>query len=79
MTPKEKAKELYQKHLRYSPVEFEDEYTKKSCLITIDELINEAKSHITTVRYKKCNLTDRQYWKEVRTEIEKRTRHRTRQ
>lgn len=39
MTPKEKAFELYEKHLRYTPVEFEEEYTKKACIITIEETL----------------------------------------
>lgn len=57
MTPKENALELYEKHLRYTVIECEYEYTKKACLITVNELIEEATDYT------------RSYWDEVKEEI----------
>ena len=39
MTPKEKAKELVDKFLQYTPVEFEYEYAIQCALIAVDEII----------------------------------------
>lgn len=66
MTPKEKALELYEKHLRYSPVEFEIEYTKKACFITLDEMINQQKEQAEHMHWS-CVT----YWEEVKEEINK--------
>ncbi|MFZ1786686.1 MAG: hypothetical protein WAT92_00180 [Saprospiraceae bacterium] len=44
---------------------------KKLSLIAIEEIIKESSKTITTVRYKGCNLTDNEYWNEVKKEIEK--------
>ena len=66
MTPKEKAKELYhkfqvyevngQKHTQYGP------QVKVFALISVDEILNEYWSHDTDRR---------DWWKEVKKEIEK--------
>ena len=66
MTPKEKAKELYhkfqvyevngQKHTQYGP------QVKVFTLIAVDEILNEYWSHDTDRR---------DWWKEVKKEIEK--------
>jgi hypothetical protein len=64
MTPKEKAEELYKKFCEFTPVEFEQEYTKKCALIAVDEILNN--DGFTKFDY---NLT--KYWQEVKQEIEK--------
>jgi hypothetical protein len=52
MTPKEKAKELYNKFCEFTPVEFEQEYTKKCALIAVDEILKQytelSPSHLVT-------------------------------
>jgi len=61
MTPKEKAKELFDKYnktvntITYTPI-------KKCALIAVDEILNEYWSHDTKRR---------DYWNEVKQEIEK--------
>jgi hypothetical protein len=62
MTPKEKAKELVDKFLQYTPVEFEYEYAKQSALIAIDLAI-EVETNIFKGKVNKS------YWEEVKQEI----------
>lgn len=76
MTPKEKAKELFDKYFEAT----NNYYQAKQCgLIAVDELINEVYniSHQYTAVYdeetKSYNYTDSKelkFWKEVKKEIE---------
>ena len=59
MTPREKAKELVEKYVQYTPVEFEYEYAKNCALIAVDEILS------------LVPLVDRDFWQEVKQEIEK--------
>ena len=59
MTPREKTKELVEKYVQYTPVEFEYEYAKKCALIAVDEILS------------LVPLVDRDFWQEVKQEIEK--------
>ena len=62
MTPKEKAKELIDKMLNQQSFT-EDLYDAKQCaLIAVDEILNEYWSHDTKRR---------DWWQEVKQEIEK--------
>jgi hypothetical protein len=69
MTPQEKAKELYNKFLRYVPAEeeFEHEYAKQCALIAVDEIISNIEPSVSmdviSARIK--------YWEQVKKEIEK--------
>ena len=69
MTPKEKAKELVDKFVQYTPAEEEYEfpYAKQCALIAVDEIISEIEPSVTMdvieARIK--------YWEEVKQEIEK--------
>lgn len=63
MTPKEKALELYQKYIRYTPVEFEYEYAKKCALILVEEISDQSGMVYHTEGTEK-------YWEEVKKEIE---------
>jgi len=60
MTPKDKAEELINKYIQYTPVEFEFEYAKKCALIVVDEVLGDMGA-------------DRGYafWTEVKQEIQK--------
>jgi hypothetical protein len=62
MTPKQKAKELVDKFLQYTPVEFEYEYAKQSALIAINLAI-EVETNIFKGKVNKS------YWEEVKQEI----------
>ena len=70
MTPKEKAKELANKFLRtykvslYPPFTKASDEAKQCALIAVDEIIEE---------YQKIfpNVNRRNYWEEVKEEIEK--------
>jgi hypothetical protein len=64
MTPKEKAEELVDKFVQYTPAdsEFEYPYAKQCALIAVDEILN-AVTAIADKRY--------DYWKEVKKELEK--------
>jgi hypothetical protein len=63
MTPKEKAKELYQKFLPYTPVEEEHQYTEKCALIAVDEILFAIQDlPLTDVNW--------DYWHQVKKEIE---------
>jgi hypothetical protein len=66
MTEKEKAQELVDKFLQYTPVEYEYEYAIQCALIAVDEILNSLKScwdeEGALIAYK--------YWQEVKQEIE---------
>ena len=61
--PQEEAKELYDTFVQYTPVEFEDEYTKICAKITCNKLIEYAKIHGFVA------LVD--YYLEVKKEIDR--------
>ncbi|MBP6357754.1 MAG: hypothetical protein KA311_00245 [Sediminibacterium sp.] len=63
MTPKEKAGELVNKFLQYTPVEFEYEYAKQCALIAVDEILESYKTK--DLIYPKEVI----YWQEVKQEI----------
>ena len=65
MTPKEKAVELVDKFLQYTPVEFEYEYAKQSALIAVDE----AMYSLSVIPYGMEYLSKIDYWEEVKQEI----------
>jgi hypothetical protein len=62
MTPKEKAGELVNKFLQYTPVEFEYEYAKKCALIAVEYLWDESE-------YGDGYYQRSLYWQEVKQEI----------
>jgi hypothetical protein len=69
MTPKEKAKELYDKFLPYTYYHYRDQkieiYNTKQCaLIAVDEILN------FRTFLKSMPLEDIKYWQEVKQEIE---------
>jgi len=70
MIPQEKAKELYNKFLRYVPAEeeFEHEYAKQCALIAVDEILSLNK--IASLRHDEVYM-ELEYWLEVKQEIEK--------
>ena len=72
MTPKEKAKELFNK-LNDKIISFEDvrlrgngfEMTRQCALIAVDEILNSVKGNfIYSIRFS-------EYWRDVKQEIEK--------
>jgi len=71
MTPKEKAKQLYNKFNPHCLVknfygdDVEVASTKQSALIAVDEIINCTKNGLGLTKYSK------EYWQEVKQEIEK--------
>jgi hypothetical protein len=67
MTPKEKAKELSNKFLQFTPYEFEYDYAKECALIAVDEIIDSIE--IGFEDYKA--LAKNSYWNEVKQEINK--------
>ena len=84
MTPKEKARQLFELHKDYvhgyigSSMLTNTEYpeqiisqAKKAAAIGINELIKEAKTNYYTVRFKRCKLSDREYWQAVLNELER--------
>ena len=66
MKPKEKAIELYYKYYNQLSFdltdEFNDKCAKQCALIAVDEMLNEYWSH---------DIKRRDWWKEVKQEIEK--------
>jgi hypothetical protein len=66
MTPREKAKELVNKFIQYTPAneEFEFIYAKKCALIAVDEIIKEVTPKVSLYTYQL------QFWQEVKKEIE---------
>ena len=81
MTPKEKAEELVDKFLQYTPAdsEFEYPYAKQCALIAVDEIINSRNDDrgfddtLSSVSNEYYTLQPMYftYWKEVKQEIEK--------
>jgi hypothetical protein len=72
MTPKEKAKDLYNKFLRYVPAEeeFEHEYSKQCALLAVEEIIPIVNSYENALSAsQQSNYLE--YWHEVKEEIEK--------
>jgi hypothetical protein len=67
MTPKEKAKELADKFLQYTPVEYEYEYAKQCALIAVDEIIQTYHSPMDDEQI--------QEWQEVKQEINNLSSH----
>jgi hypothetical protein len=65
MTPKEKAEELVNKFIQFTPAEeeFEYDYAKQCALIAVDELIYETQFEVPNIRQR--------YWQEVKQEIKK--------
>jgi hypothetical protein len=76
MTPKEKAEELVDKFIQYTPAdsEFEYPYAKKCALIAVDYMLSNA-AMIWGGRNTETGLTARdefrKHWYEVKNEIEK--------
>jgi hypothetical protein len=64
MIPKDKAIDLVDKFLQYTPVEFEHEYAKKCALIAVDEIINSVDDEHVSDIFK-------EHWQQVKQEIEK--------
>ncbi|CAB4154022.1 hypothetical protein UFOVP634_48 [uncultured Caudovirales phage] len=64
MTPKEKAKELFDKYVELSGI-FVGDYDseKEMCLIAVNELIYETQFEVPNIRQR--------YWIDVKQEIEK--------
>jgi hypothetical protein len=66
MTPKEKAKELFDKYVELSGIFIGDyESEKEMCLILVDEVLKE------TEERDGMRVINNPYWLEVRNEIEK--------
>jgi len=65
MTEKEKAQELVDKFLQYTPIEFEYEYAIQCALIAVDEILNSLKSCWD----EEGALIAYNYWQEVNQEI----------
>mgnify|MGYP003399517568 CR=1 FL=1 len=74
-TPKIKAEQLLDKYYKLFSVDLENtisEYEAIECAkIAVEELIKESSDRTTTIRFKGCNLTDKEYWQEVKTELNK--------
>jgi hypothetical protein len=69
MTPKEKAEELVDKFVQYTPAdsEFEYPYAKKCALIAVDEIIS-----LNIFDYYESDWSNTiEYWQEVKQELEK--------
>lgn len=73
MTPKEKAKELIHKYVAltdgwvYGKSSWE--YKKQCALIAVNEIINESSEKIH--RQGRSLLSDKEYWQQVKQELEK--------
>jgi hypothetical protein len=69
MTPKEKAKELVNKFVQFTPAEeeFEYDYAKSCALIAVDEIlednVDDMSEELFDIRI--------EYWQSVKQEIEK--------
>lgn len=71
MTPKEKAKELFDKYATYvvmwsGGIEVENQNCKQCALIAVDEILE---SHYILLAGVKISIYD--YWQQVKQEIEK--------
>ncbi|MEA1849219.1 hypothetical protein U9K52_09870 [Chryseobacterium sp. MHB01] len=75
MTPKDKAKDLFVKHLELIPDSLiqnnEDAgmLARLNAMVTVDELIGESSDKRITIRFPKCNLTDAEYFIQVKQEL----------
>jgi len=70
MEAKIKAKELVEKFLRYTPVEFEYDYAKQCAIITADEILNSFGLTINgQTFFAEYRAID--FYEEVKQEIEK--------
>lgn len=74
-TPKEKAQSLFAKYQnieseRY-PLGMDDDDVYECAKIAVEELIKESSDRTTTIRFKGCNLTDKEYFQEVLNELNK--------
>ena len=69
MTPQEKAKELFEKFDDLLTYRESKTKTKECALIAVNEIIHESSEKI--YRLGRCCLVDREYWQEVKQEIEK--------
>ena len=74
-TPKEKSEILIDKYLKLFSVDLENTISQHEAVewakIAVEELIKESSDRTTTIRFKGCNLTDKEYWQEVKTELNK--------
>ena len=74
-TPKEKAQSLFVKFQNIEterfPLLIDDDVAFECAKIAVEELIKESSDRTTTIRFKGCNLTDKEYWQEVKTELNK--------
>ncbi len=72
MTPKEKAKELYNKFYNTSShphhVESRKNNAKQCALIAVDEMLSDYKNYLL---HENTEYKGLMYWKEVKQEIEK--------
>jgi len=75
MTPKEKALVIHRDIFSITPEWMDDlecaEFVNKCALLAVGELIKEASDKFTNLRFSGCRLTDKEYWGEVKKEIEK--------
>jgi hypothetical protein len=73
MTPKEKAKELYNKYTFIYMQNYCSKYEVKQCvLIAVDEILDTLNYNIRDIDVRGNILLDLiDYWKEVKQEIEK--------
>jgi len=69
MTPKEKAKDLFVKFVRFTPAEevYERPYAKQCALITVSEVIF---YHPISTEPDEREVAFHKYWQEVKEEIE---------
>ena len=75
MDAKIKADSLVEKYMKLFSVDLENtisQYEAIECAkIAVEELIKESSDRTTTIRFKGCNLTDKEYWQEVKNELNK--------
>ena len=75
MDAKIKADSLVEKYMKLFSIDLENtisQYEAIECAkIAVEELIKESWDRTTTIRFKGCNLTDKEYWQEVKTELNK--------
>jgi hypothetical protein len=71
MTPKEKAEELVDKFVAYTPAdsEFEYPYAKQCALIAVNQLVDEIISFDSQMSEAKLFDKDLKYWLDVLNEI----------
>jgi hypothetical protein len=66
MKPKNKAKELTDKYIKYTPVKFDFENARQCALIAVDEIIN-SNPHSNPLNTELYSTMG--YWIEVKNEI----------